>query len=149
MNLNLKFENVKNILIPTDGSDHSVRAAESGISLAKLLGAQVVFVYVIDTLVLNQLGKTTEQEDAERELRQNGKNYINYVLGFAEQAGVKANSLIEKGIPFEKILELVKRLSMDLIVMGTLGRRGAERILIGSVTQRVIEYATCPVLVLK
>ena len=57
--------------------------------------------------------------------------------------------MIEKGIPFEKILELVKRLSMDLIVMGTLGRRGAERILIGSVTQRVIEYATCPVLVLK
>jgi nucleotide-binding universal stress UspA family protein len=38
---------------------------------------------------------------------------------------------------------------MDMIVMGTLGRRGAERILIGSVTQRVIEYATCPVLVVK
>ena len=147
--MSLKFENVKNILIPTDGSDHSIRAAESGISLAEKLNAQVTFVYVIDTLVLNHLEKTTKQEDVEHELKQNGEHYINYVLGLAKQAGVKATSLITRGMPFEQILQLVKGLNMDLIVMGTLGRRGAERILIGSVTQRVIEYATCPVLVVK
>ena len=147
--MSLKFEKLKDILIPTDGSDHSIRAAELGISVAKMLGAQVTFVYVIDTLVLNQLEKTAKQEDVERELKQNGERYINYVLGIAEQAGIKATSLVARGIPFEKILQLVKELNMDLIVMGTLGRRGAERILIGSVTQRVIEYATCPVLVVK
>jgi len=53
--LTLKFDSVKKILIPTDGSDYSVRAAEYGISLANMLGADIVAVYVIDTVVLDQI----------------------------------------------------------------------------------------------
>lgn len=60
-----------------------------------------------------------------------------------------ASSLMAKGRPFEQIVHLAKGLKMDLIVMGTYGRKGAERILIGSVAERVIEYASCPVLVVK
>ncbi len=71
------------------------------------------------------------------------------ILGLAEKEGVKATSLIVKGRPFEQIVHLSDGLEMDLIVLGTYGRRGAERILIGSVAERVIEYAHCPVLVVK
>ncbi len=53
--MSLRFEDVKRILVPTDGSDYSVRAAEYAVSVAKLLGAEIVVVYVIDTVVLDQV----------------------------------------------------------------------------------------------
>jgi nucleotide-binding universal stress UspA family protein len=147
--LSLDFANIKKILIPIDGSDYSFRAAEFGVSVAKLVGAQVMVVYVIDTVVLDQIAKVNEREDVERELKQDGERYIRYVLGLGEKQNVKVASLLAKGRPFEQVVHLAKGLGMDLIVMGTYGRRGAERILIGSVAERVIEYASCPVLVVK
>lgn len=144
-----EFKSIQKILIPTDGSDYSIKAAEYGIGIAKMLGAQIMVVYVIDDVVLNQISKITERESTERELKNDGQRYINYILGLAEKAGVKASSLLAKGRPFEQIVHLAKGLNMDLVVMGTYGRRGAERILIGSVAERVIEYSPCPVLVVK
>jgi nucleotide-binding universal stress UspA family protein len=147
--MNLRIENVGKILIPTDGSDYSIRAAEFGLSLVKLLNAEVTIVYVIDTVALNEVAKITDRDDLERELRQDGSRYIKYVLGLAENEGVKASSMIVKGIPFEQIVHLAKTLDIKMIVMGTYGRRGADRILIGSVAERVIEYSSCPVLVVR
>jgi len=147
--LSLKFENVKKILIPTDGSDYSVRAAEYGLSIAKMLGAEITVVYVIDTIALDQVARATQREDIEKELKQDGRRYVDYILGLAEKEGVKASSFLAQGRPFEQIVHLAKGTGMDLIVMGTYGRRGAERILIGSVAERVIEYSPCPVLVVK
>jgi len=143
------FKNIQKILIPTDGSDYSMRAAEYGISIAKMLDAQIMVVYVIDDVVLDQISKVTEHEDVERELKQDGQRHINYVLGLAEKESVKATSLLAKGRPFDQIVHLAKEQNMDLIVMGTYGLKGAERILIGSVAERVIEYSPCPVLVVK
>ncbi len=144
-----KFENVRKILIPTDGSDYSVRAAEYGINLAKMLGAEIMVVYVIDTVVLDQVVKATQREDVDRELKQDGQRYAEYIVGLAEKAGVKATSFLARGRPFEQIVHIARGFGIDLIVMGTYGRRGAERILIGSVAERVIEYSSCPVLVVK
>jgi nucleotide-binding universal stress UspA family protein len=106
-------------------------------------------VYVLDEIVIDRFSKISEREDIERELKADGQRYINYILGLAEKEGVKATSLIAKGRPFEQIVHLANGLDMDLIVLGTYGRRGAERILIGGVAERVIEYARCPVLVVK
>jgi nucleotide-binding universal stress UspA family protein len=147
--LSLKFENVQKILISTDRADCSLRAAELGISIAKMLGAQIMVVYVIDEVVLNQISKVTERECVERELKQDGQRCINYILGLAEKEGIMATSLLAKGRPFEQIVHLAKGLNMDLIVMSTFGERVTERILIGSVCNRVIEHSPCPVLVVK
>jgi nucleotide-binding universal stress UspA family protein len=147
--LSLDFANIKKILIPIDGSDYSFRAASLGVSIAKLVGAQVTVVYVIDNVVLDRIAKVTERENVELELKKDGERYINYVLGIAEKQNVKVASLLAKGRPFEQVVHLAKGFVMDLIVIGTYGRRGAERILIGSVAERVIEYASCPVLVVK
>ncbi len=144
-----KFETVKKILIPTDGSDYSIRAAEYGLSLAKMLSAEIIVVYVIDTVALDQIARATQREDVERELKQDGQRYVDYILRIAKEQDVKASSLLARGRPFEQIVHIAKGMGMDLIVMGTYGRRGTERILIGSVAERVIEYSTCPVLVVK
>jgi len=152
MILALNFKDITKILIPTDGSDSSMRAAEYGIKVAKMLGAQVMVVYVIDSVVLDEarpLFKVGEHEDVELKLKQAGQRYINYVLGLAEKQGVKAASSIAKGRPFDVIVHLAEDSNANLIVMGTHGRRGSDRILIGSVAERVIEYSPCPVLVVK
>ena len=147
--MSMNFKNIQKILVPTDGSDYSMRAADYAIGIAKMLSAQILVVYVIDDVVINQISKATERDSVERELKEDGQRYVNYVLGLAEKEGVKADSILAKGIPFEQIVHLAKELKIDLIVMGTYGIRGAMKILIGSVAERVIEYAPCPVLVVK
>ena len=147
MTCNIKT--IQRILVPTDGSDHSVCAAEFCISMAKKLGAQITVVHVIDEVVLNEFTKGPQRENVEEELKQDGQRFTKYVACLAEKEGVKCDSLLTKGRPFEQIVHLAKDLNMDLIVMGTSGKGGANKILIGSVTERVIEYSTCPVLVVK
>lgn len=142
-------DTIQKILVPTDGSDYSIRAAEYAISIAKTHDAQIMAVYVMDEVVIDKFAKVAEREDIERELKMDGQRHVNYILNLAEKAGVKATSMIAKGRPFEQITGFAKGLEMDLIVMGTYGHRGAERILLGSVAERVIEYSPCPVLVVK
>jgi nucleotide-binding universal stress UspA family protein len=142
-------ENIQNILVPTDGSDYSIRAAEYALNIAKAQKAQLLLVYVVDELVVDQFSKVEERDSVETELKNDGQRFIHYVEGLAEKEAVKATSLMLKGRPFEQIVNTTKSFNVDLVVMGTYGRRGAERILIGSVAERVIEYAPCPVLVVK
>ncbi|MGD6934187.1 MAG: universal stress protein [Candidatus Bathyarchaeia archaeon] len=140
-------ETIKLILVPTDGSGHSVRAAEYAVSVAKVHKAKILVVYVIDNFVVDQFAKVSSS--IEQDLKESGQGYINYIVGLAEKQGVAVESIVTKGQPYEKIVDLAKNQNVDLIVMGTTGRRSTERILIGSVTQRVIEYSPCPVLVIK
>lgn len=142
-------ETIKKILIPTDGSDSSIHAAEYGISIAKMHEAQIIVVNVLDTFVIDRFSKVTERKVVEQELNDDGRRHINYVLGLAEKSSVKATWLIERGRPFEHIVRLANSLDVDLIVMGTYGRRGVEKMAIGSVSERVIEYSKCPVIVVK
>lgn len=142
-------ENIQKVLVPTDGSDYSVRAAEYGISIAKTHEAEVMFVYVVDELVIDQFPKGAQRDGVEAELKADGQRFLKYAISLAEKEGVKSTSMLVKGRPFEQIVNSTKSFEIDIVVMGTYGRRGAERILIGSVAERVIEYAVCPVLVVK
>lgn len=142
-------ENIKLILVPTDGSAHSIRAAEYALSIARVHKAKILAVFVIDNFVIDQFPKVQSRASIEKELRDSGQSYLNYIVNLAEKQGVAVESVIAEGRPFEQILDLAKTQNADLIVMGTTGRRSTERILIGSVTQRVIEYSPCPVLVIK
>lgn len=85
--MSLKFEGARKILIPTDGSDYSVRAAEYGVSVAKLLGAEITVVYVIDTVALDQIARLADREGMERELKADGERYLKYVVGVAKRKG--------------------------------------------------------------
>jgi nucleotide-binding universal stress UspA family protein len=143
------MEKIKKILIPTDGSDCSLRAAELGISLAKVLGAKIIVIYAIDPIILDELARGLKEKEVEKELREKGKRYLNYVVGLAEKEGLKAETILAKGEPHDQIVNCAKTKGADMIVMGTYGRRGTRRILIGSVTERVIEYTPCPVLVVR
>jgi nucleotide-binding universal stress UspA family protein len=140
-----------NILVPTDGSQPSVAAGQLAVQLAALHRARLTFVYVVDTSVVEALAHTPGKmaEHVEQELELTGQRYLNYLSRLAVNADLEANQVIRHGVPYSEIERLAREQQVDLIVIGQVGHRGPRRILIGSVTERVIEYAPCPVLVVK
>lgn len=139
------------ILVPTDGSKPSLAAGRLAVRLAALQSAKLTFVYVVDTAVVDELtegsGKLVEQVRHELELT--GERYLDYLARLAAKEGLACRRIVRHGTPYGEIEDLAREQDVDLIVIGQVGHRGPRRILIGSVTERVIEYAPCPVLVVK
>lgn len=140
---------LKRILIPTDGSDPSMRAAEFAIKIAKHFNSEIVAIYVIDRVILEEVSKVHERHGLEEEIRKNAERCLNYIVKLAERKGLKARSILVEGQPHDQIVRYAESLKANMIIIGSKGRRGMNRILIGSVAERVIEYAPCPVLVIK
>jgi nucleotide-binding universal stress UspA family protein len=142
---------IHHILVATDGSEASVKAGRLAVRLAGCHNALLTFVYVVDESVAAGLADASGQDirQVQGNLEQGGQRYLNYLTRLA--AGVKLASAqtIRKGEPYEEITALAREQQVDLIVIGQVGRRGLRRILIGSVTERVIEHASCPVMVVK
>ncbi len=84
-----------------------------------------------------------------RGLKEEGEKILSEVKELAGKEDVKVQTIIEEGIPFEEICEVARNSDGDLIVMGSHGRTGIGKVLIGSVTERVISRAHCPVLAVK
>jgi nucleotide-binding universal stress UspA family protein len=141
----------KSILVPTDGSEHSVAAGKLAIELAITHKSRLAFIYILDDSVVEEMARASGQTLAEtsRELAENGNRYLTYLCDLAQKQGIEAARVIREGTPHTQIVAEAKRQKADLIVIGHVGRRGPRRILIGSVTERVIEYSECHVLVAK
>lgn len=141
----------QHVLVPTDGSENSIKAARLAFRVAAASAAAVTLLYVIDAAVLEEIARFSEQQRTEiqQELRQNGLQYLNYLDMLGRDAHLTMQQVIREGEPYQEIVALATELGADLIVMGHVGRRGPRRILIGSVTERVLEFANCPVLVVK
>jgi nucleotide-binding universal stress UspA family protein len=141
----------RHILVPTDGSEPATTAGRFAIRLAAAQKARITFVYVVDTTIANELqdisGKTTQQ--VLQELERTGQRHLDYLGRQATAAQLTAAHYIRKGIPSSEITQLAGEQGVDLIVIAQVGHHGPRRILIGNVTERVIESAPCPVLVVK
>ncbi|MFB6073856.1 MAG: universal stress protein [Haloarculaceae archaeon] len=138
----------RNVLIPTDGSDAALAAIEEGVGLARLAGATVHGLYVVDTRDYNTLPESkwiSQVEDLEAE----GEAATDDVREAAADAGVEAVTSVSRGVPHEEILRYVADNDVDLIVMATHGRTGLDRFLLGSVTEKIIRRAPVPVHVVR
>lgn len=144
---------IKKIMIATDGSSRSRKAAALGIELAKQTGAEVLAIFVVDQISACSLEEcitvTTPVYTAKDILVNRGEKAIKLVEDLAKSAGVSITHLIVEGNAAEQIIKTATDQSADLIVMGTLGTSGVKRFLIGSVTEKVIRHSTIPVLTVK
>jgi nucleotide-binding universal stress UspA family protein len=129
----------KKILIATDGSEHMKKVVPHAIELAKLSGAELHSVYVMYTT-------TKGLEDY---LRNEGEEATNYIEKQAGEEGLSVEKWILKGHPVEEILNLADEQSVDMIVMGTLGRSGIEKFGLGSVADKVIRNSKIPVVTIR
>ena len=141
----------KRILIATDGSDQSRMAAKDGIELAKALGAQVIALNVVNegsiTSAVRQLG--TDRKNVEAKLKGRGQKAVDEIKKMGEDAGIKVDTVLKIGIPARDIIDIATAEKADLIVMGSHGESGATELLIGSVVQKVVNWSTIQVLVVR
>lgn len=138
----------KRILVPLDGSETSAAALKEALKLAKEQGARVYLTHVYERI---RHVVTEGVIDLTPSLRREGEQLLARALTGARKAGVKATSaLVEAGSRriAAAVVEQAAKEGADLIVMGTHGRRGFERLILGSVAEGVARRATVPVLLL-
>jgi len=142
---------VRRVLVPIDGSEYSRYAAQYAVRMAASQGSEVVFLHVVDREVVATLTHrgTLSEIAVRQQLMDNGAVYVRDAARLAAEQGVAHREEIHEGDPATAILDAATRLGADIIVMGRLGRHGARRMLMGSITQRVIECSDRPILVIN
>lgn len=144
------------ILIATDGSKHSLAAAKLGIELAKLSNARVTSVHVID--IGKMIVPVDETEIAvevelinaiKNRLYEDGRLALQQVEDLAKDAGVTIEKKVIEGYPADAILKLAEEDSMDIVVIGSIGKTGLEKFLMGSVAEKVAHNSKVPVLIVR
>jgi len=135
----------KTIVLATDGSKYSALAADRAIAFAQSYGGELKVLSVVD--VPTEL--YAEAPQAVDDLVKKAKEYVARVKQQAEAAGIKAEAFVGEAEPHEAITKLAREEKADMIILGSHGRTGMRRLLMGSVAEKVIGYATCPVLVVK
>ena len=136
------------ILVPTDGDEGMAAAVEEALDLAALTGGILHALYVVDTRDYNTLSDS-KWFTIEEALAEEGRRALDAIRGRAESVGVPLETVIERGVPHDEILAYVDAHDIDLVVMGTHGRSGVDRFLLGSVAERVVRAADVPVLVVR
>jgi nucleotide-binding universal stress UspA family protein len=154
---NLTNRKISNILIAIDGSEYSFNAAEYALALAKSFGSQlyaitVTYVPASDHLlqkdVLNK--SLTEDNIDNKNMKDAGNWFENFTQNAKENNIQLKTELINSARPVDYvILEYAEEQKIDLIVVGSRGRTGFKKLLLGSIASSIVTYAHCPVTVVK
>ncbi|GBE01904.1 hypothetical protein BMS3Bbin06_02346 [bacterium BMS3Bbin06] len=142
---------IKKILFPTDFMEGTAQAIPYAVDLAKKYGAKLYIFHVIfevtrasglyvPHVTLDDLYKNMKTE-AEKEIK---KVYIEELRGFED-----VEYVVVKGVPYEEIINFAEDKGIDLIVIGTHGRKGLDRLFFGSTAEKVIKQAQCPVMTVR
>ncbi len=138
------------ILVPTDFSPHSEKALEFAEKLAKLAGAKIhlLHCYQINVGGISPYGVTIPDE-YNREIREAAAEKVERLERKVAAEGIEVEAHITPRYPSEAVTDLAKEIGADLIVMGTRGTTGLKHIFLGSVAERTLRIAPCPVLTVK
>jgi nucleotide-binding universal stress UspA family protein len=134
------------ILLPTDGSDATNPAVEQAIGLARETGAELHVLYVVEDI---PYAPEMMDDRVEDQLRSIGEEALDEIQERADEEGVEVVAALREGAPHNSILSYADEEDIDAIVMGTHGRSGLDRYLLGSVTERVVRTADVPVLTVR
>jgi nucleotide-binding universal stress UspA family protein len=141
---------VKRLVCPTDFSERAAPAERQAVGLAKALGAELVLVHVGTEAPLWREGLYTPSVRAVFEAQHKwAANTLAERVAALAADGVAARAVVRVGVPWDEIVRLAAEEHAEMIVMGTQGRTGLDRLLLGSVAERVIRRAPCPVLTVR
>jgi len=133
------------VLVATDGSKQCRTAVERAIDFSRSYGGEMSVVSIVDV----PAEFYAEAPQVVEDLARKALGYVEEVKKQAEASGVKAETFVREGEAYQAIIDLAKARDVNIIVMGSHGRTGLKRLLMGSVAEKVIGYAPCPVLVTK
>ena len=140
----------RKILVPVDFSSHSQRALQTGIELAKAFGAKLhlLHCYQINVGAISPYGLVIP-ESFDRDIREAATKQLEQWREKVAAQKIEVESEVSPLFPSEAIASTAERIGADLIVMGTRGLSGIKHVMLGSVAERTVRIAPCPVLTLK
>lgn len=155
--LNTTNKKISKILVAIDGSEHSFNAAKYAIDLAKVFGAQLFVItvtYIPNSDQVTQkevLSKSLIEDNIDNKIIKNAGNWFENLLQTAKENNIPIKpELINSARPVDYvILEYAEEQKIDLIVVGSKGRTGFKKLLLGSIASSIVTYAHCPVMVIK
>jgi nucleotide-binding universal stress UspA family protein len=141
--------NFKKIMIATDGSICSRMAAKKGMELARLSGGTVYAVYVVSTEYFSSMGVDFYWGKMYEALKKEGKQAVNYIKDLGDMEKVNVESVLLEGHPADELIRYAEEEEMDIVIMGSLGMTGLDRLLLGSVAGNLVRHSKVPVMVVK
>ncbi|MFB6251072.1 MAG: universal stress protein [Halobellus sp.] len=137
------------VLVPTDGSEGTREALDHALDIAATRDATVHALSVVDRRLYLAAGEDQKAE-LKTSLEDDAQEAVERVATAADDSGVHCETIVRDGIPYRAILDYAEESPIDLIVMGTHGRSGRDKIQnLGSVTERVVENTDSPILVVR
>ena len=141
---------IKTILVPIDFSEHSKKATETAIGLAKTLGAGIHLTHVLHFPVqVAAPGTVAIPQDLWRQIRDAAARKLDKASQTVSIEGVTVETHLTEGANAQAIIEVAGKIGADLIVMGTRGLSGLKHVMLGSVAERTVRLARCPVMTVK
>lgn len=142
---------IRRILVPIDFSTDSLNALASACDLAKRVGAELLLLHVVEIIYVADpyVAAGADIGGFLDEQRRMAKQQLARIAADLKKKGRRIGIMVEGGVPSQVIVDTAKRKGMDLIVMGTHGRTGIAHMLIGSVAEKVVRTASCPVLTVR
>ena len=136
----------KKILVPTDGSEFAKKAQKHALFLSKVSGAEIIAISVTENNFVNGLPFDDEVYQLNQILKERSEENLREFDKLNEDE-LKITHIVREGSPAKVILEVAKEENIDLIVMGSSGKSGFDRFIMGSVADKVVNSAKCAVLV--
>ncbi len=141
---------IRTIMVPTDFSESAAQAFESALGLAKTFGAHIYLLHAYQLPVQLGVGEPVPlPQDFFDQLRKRAQQHVDEWIEKARAAGVEATGDVIQAIPGHAIAEVAERKNIDLIVMGTRGLTGLKHVVLGSVAERTVRLAHCPVMTVR
>ena len=145
---------INHILVYLDGTEESVTAAQYAICLAKVTGALLSALYIVNTRALNDLVKShifieSEQDEYQQDLQEDARKYLNLTEKMAQQKSVAVTVHEKSGAVQTIIRDFIRDKEVDLLVTGKISAIRSRRDELNSDTDRVIRNVSCSVLVVK
>ena len=153
--------NFKKIMMATDGSACSRMAIEKGIEFASLSGGTVYAVYVVPTVHLFSMDRNysysvdmnpywdSMSENMYKSLKIDGEHAVNEIKEMGERIRVNVETILLEGNPSEELIRYAEEEKMDIVIMGTLGKTGLDKFLLGSVAGNLVRHSKVPVMVVR
>ena len=145
----MKGRMFQKIVTAVDGSPNSYRALDQALLLAKQFSSEVIVVYVVHIPITSYSYDVLGSLEVFNKLESDGKESLAKCASTASQAGVTARTVLMTGDPAQGILDTAAHEGADLLIVGSRGTGTLERLLMGSVSERVVRFSKCPVLVVK
>jgi nucleotide-binding universal stress UspA family protein len=141
---------IKLILVPVDFSEPSLAALRYAVDLARMLKARLEIVHVVEAVTYApMIGSAVDLDRFREEQERAAQRRLAQLAADLRRRRVRCRTALKIGAASSAIVDLAKRSSADLIVMATEGRHGVGRLLLGSVAERVVRSAGCPVLTVR